>query len=52
MVPGLLAVADAVGFCVLNSILGGQALASIANISWTCVLKYYVRRDNESDNIC
>ncbi|KAI0284677.1 permease for cytosine/purines, uracil, thiamine, allantoin-domain-containing protein [Russula aff. rugulosa BPL654] len=35
MVPGLLAVADAFGFCILNSILGGQALSSIANISWT-----------------
>ncbi len=38
MVPGLLAVADAVGFCILNSILGGQALSSIANISWACVV--------------
>jgi len=25
----------AVGFCVLDNIVGGQALASIANISWT-----------------
>lgn len=35
MLPSLLLVMGGVGFCVLNCILGGQALASIANISWT-----------------
>ncbi|KAI0000618.1 purine-cytosine permease [Russula compacta] len=35
MVPSVLAIISGVGFCILNSILGGQALASIANISWT-----------------
>jgi len=35
MVPSLLSLTSNVGFCILNSILGGQALASIANISWT-----------------
>lgn len=35
MVPSLLSLTTNVGFCILNSILGGQALASIANISWT-----------------
>ena len=30
-----MSVAGGVGFSILNSILGGQALASIANISWT-----------------
>ena len=38
MVPGLLAVAAALGFSILNIILGGQALSSIANMSWTCVV--------------
>ena len=33
--PSLLFVTNGVCFCVLNCILGGQALASIANISWT-----------------
>lgn len=51
MVPGLLAVADAFGFCILNSILGGQALSSIANINWTCV-GYYVPRDHKFHIIC
>jgi len=35
MLPSLLFVMNGVSFCVLNCILGGQALASIANISWT-----------------
>ena len=35
MLPSLLLIMGGVGFCVLNCILGGQALASIANISWT-----------------
>jgi purine-cytosine permease-like protein len=35
MIPGLLSVASGVGFAVLNNILGGQALSSIANMSWT-----------------
>jgi len=35
MLPSLLFVLNGVSFCVLNCILGGQALASIANISWT-----------------
>ncbi|KAF8480312.1 NCS cytosine-purine permease, partial [Russula ochroleuca] len=35
MVPSLLSLISNVGFCTLNCILGGQALASIANISWT-----------------
>jgi len=35
MVPSLLTVLGGVGFCVLDNIVGGQALASIANISWT-----------------
>ncbi|KAH9974795.1 cytosine-purine permease [Lactifluus volemus] len=34
-VPSLLAVVTGLGFCVLNCILGGQALATVANISWT-----------------
>ena len=38
MVPSLLTLTLGVGFSVLNSIVGGQALASIANISWTCVV--------------
>lgn len=38
MVPSLFLVMGGVGFCVLNCILGGQALASIANISWTRVI--------------
>jgi hypothetical protein len=38
MVPGLLAVAAGLGFSILNIILGGQALASIAKMSWTCVV--------------
>jgi len=35
MVPSLLTLTLAVGFSILNNIVGGQALASIANISWT-----------------
>ncbi|KAI9510186.1 permease for cytosine/purines, uracil, thiamine, allantoin-domain-containing protein [Russula earlei] len=35
MVPCMLTIMGEVGFCVLNNVLGGQALASIANISWT-----------------
>jgi purine-cytosine permease-like protein len=38
MVPTLLTIFSGVGFGVLNSIVGGQALASIADISWTCVV--------------
>jgi len=38
MIPGLLSVASGVGFAVLNNILGDQALSSIANMSWTCVV--------------
>ena len=38
MVPSLLTLTLGVGFSILNSIVGGQALASIANISWTCVI--------------
>jgi purine-cytosine permease-like protein len=33
--PSLLAVVNGLGFCILNCILGGQALATVANISWT-----------------
>jgi hypothetical protein len=43
MVLGLLAVASGVGFAVLNNILGGQALSSIANMSWTCVVLHATR---------
>jgi hypothetical protein len=43
MVPGLLAVAAALGFSILNIILGGQALSSIANMSWTCVVSRATR---------
>ena len=35
MVPGLLSLASGTGFAILNNILGGQALSSIANMSWT-----------------
>jgi purine-cytosine permease-like protein len=35
ILPSLLVLTAGVGFCSLNCILGGQALASIANISWT-----------------
>lgn len=35
IIPSFLSIAGGVGFCILNSILGGQTLASIANISWT-----------------
>ncbi|KAI0252914.1 NCS cytosine-purine permease, partial [Lactifluus subvellereus] len=35
MVPSLFSIMSGVGFCILNSILGGQALATVANISWT-----------------
>ncbi|KAI0289689.1 NCS cytosine-purine permease [Multifurca ochricompacta] len=35
MVPSLLSLVSGIGFCILNSILGGQALASVGNISWT-----------------
>ena len=44
MVPSLLTIAVCVGFGVLDSIICGQALASIADISWTCV----VLRDTQS----
>ena len=35
ILPSLFVVTGGVGFCVLGCILGGQALASIANLSWT-----------------
>jgi len=35
MVPSLFSVIISIGFVILGSIVGGQALASIANISWT-----------------
>jgi len=35
MFLSLLVVMSGVGFCTLNCILGGQALSSISNISWT-----------------
>ncbi|KAI0289622.1 cytosine-purine permease [Russula brevipes] len=35
IIPSLFTVAAGLGYCILNSILGGQALASIANITWT-----------------
>ncbi|KAI9510190.1 NCS cytosine-purine permease [Russula earlei] len=35
MVPSLFSLVLGLGFSVLNSILGGQALATIANISWS-----------------
>jgi hypothetical protein len=35
MVSSLLAITLTIGFCILGNITGGQALASIANISWT-----------------
>jgi hypothetical protein len=35
MVPSLLTVISGVGFAILNSIVGGQALSSIASFSWT-----------------
>ncbi|KAI9458940.1 NCS cytosine-purine permease [Lactarius psammicola] len=35
MVPSLLCVIGFIGFAVLNSIVGGQALASVGNVSWT-----------------
>ena len=38
MVLGLISVVSGVGFAVLNNILGGQALSSIANMSWTYVV--------------
>ena len=38
MVPSLLSVMNAVIFSILNNIVGGQALSSVANISWTCVV--------------
>lgn len=34
-VPSLLCVITFIGFTVLNSILGGQALATVGNVSWT-----------------
>jgi purine-cytosine permease-like protein len=33
--PSLFGIMGGIGFCILNSILGGQALATVANISWT-----------------
>ena len=47
-VPSFLSIACNVGFITLNCILGGQALASIANISWTCVVTVYVPSDSKS----
>jgi hypothetical protein len=38
MVPSLLSIMGAVIYGILNSILGGQALSTVANISWTCVV--------------
>jgi hypothetical protein len=38
MAPSFLAITAGVIFSILNSILGGQALSSVANISWTCVV--------------
>ncbi|KAH9050782.1 NCS cytosine-purine permease, partial [Lactarius vividus] len=35
MVPSLLSIIGFIGFAVLNSIVGGQALASVGNVSWT-----------------
>lgn len=35
MVPSLICVTISLGFVILGSIVGGQALASIANISWS-----------------
>ncbi|KAH9020334.1 NCS cytosine-purine permease [Lactarius hengduanensis] len=35
MVPSMLSVISFVGFAVLNNIVGGQALASVGNVSWT-----------------
>ncbi|KAF8480409.1 NCS cytosine-purine permease, partial [Russula ochroleuca] len=35
MAPSFLAITAGVIFSILNSILGGQALSSVANISWT-----------------
>lgn len=35
MVPSLLSLIGFVGFAVLNCIVGGQALASVGNVSWT-----------------
>ncbi|KAH9051848.1 NCS cytosine-purine permease [Lactarius vividus] len=35
MAPSLLGVIGFIGFAVLNSIVGGQALASVGNVSWT-----------------
>ncbi|KAH9991540.1 cytosine-purine permease [Russula vinacea] len=35
MVPSLLTVISGMGFAILNSIVGGQALSSIASFSWT-----------------
>ncbi|KAH9174764.1 NCS cytosine-purine permease [Lactarius sanguifluus] len=35
VVPSMLSVFGLIGFAVLNSIVGGQALASVGNISWT-----------------
>ena len=37
-VPSFLSITTAVGFNILNNIVGGQALSSIANVSWTCVV--------------
>jgi purine-cytosine permease-like protein len=49
MVPSLLTIAVCVGFGVLDSIICGQALASIADISWTCV--DYAIHNHESHRI-
>jgi hypothetical protein len=43
MVPSLITITGGVGVCILNSILGGQALSSIANISWRCVVQHLTR---------
>jgi len=40
MFLSLLVVMSGIGFGILNCILGGQALSSITNISWTCVIPH------------
>ncbi|KAH8984952.1 NCS cytosine-purine permease [Lactarius akahatsu] len=35
MVPSMLSVIGFIGFAVLNNIVGGQALASVGDVSWT-----------------
>ncbi|KAH9000872.1 hypothetical protein EDB86DRAFT_469024 [Lactarius hatsudake] len=38
VVPSMLSVFGLIGFAVLNSIVGGQVLASVGNVSWTAVI--------------